>query len=114
MSSAVLHVTVESLDDARLVRARGEVDMSSVGALEAQLSADGPTTTLLDLSGISFMDSTGLHALLDATRAADEHGGRLFVVRPSPQVLRLFEVSGTLDMLRVVTSDWPAPRIQSR
>lgn len=67
-SLPVFSVSVEPLDDACVVRAVGEIDMSTVGRLRAPLEAaraDG-VTTLLDLSGVSFIDSSGLHLLLDA------------------------------------------------
>jgi|Tabmets5t2r1_1033131.scaffolds.fasta_scaffold73661_2 anti-sigma B factor antagonist len=103
----LLELSIDSVEEARVIRARGEVDMSSVGELRRQIDAargDG-AATLLDLSEVTFMDSTGLHLLIEASRRAETDGWPSFVIRPSPPVRRLLEVSGTLGMLPVVVDE---------
>ena len=77
---------------------RGEVDLATAPKLQQALAdrlSHGPPSILrLDLSGVSFMDSTGLHALLVAQRAARLLGGDLVLVAISPQVTRLLEITG--------------------
>jgi anti-sigma B factor antagonist len=99
----LLRVTVETLEDARLVRADGEIEASTVAAVRRELDAarDEGTTVLLDLSGVTFMDSTGLTLLLDATRDSAVSDWAFFVVRPSEPVLRLIALSRTGDRLTV-------------
>jgi anti-sigma B factor antagonist len=104
-SIAMLRVTVEALEDACVIRARGEFDSSSAELLRAPLDAaraDG-VTTLVDLAGISFIDSAGLRVLLEAARASDVHEWPWFIVRPSGAVLRLVELSRTAPRLPLVT-----------
>jgi anti-anti-sigma factor len=48
----------------------------------------------LDLAEVTFMDSTGLTTLMDAKVQADRDGWSFRVVRPSPAVLRVFELAG--------------------
>jgi anti-anti-sigma factor len=100
----VLRVTVEPLDDARLIRAAGEIDLGSVAALRRELDAARveAVTVLLDLSGVTFIDSSGLHLLLRASDSSAGSDWGFSVVRPSESVLRLIELSGTADMLTVV------------
>jgi anti-anti-sigma factor len=102
--SDLLRVTVEPLEDARLIRAAGELDMSSEPALRHELEAarDEAATALLDLSDVTFMDSTGLHLLLEASRSAGRTDWSFFIVRPSTAVRRLIEVSRTGDLLALV------------
>jgi anti-sigma B factor antagonist len=103
----VFHVTVEPVEDACVIRAVGEVDMSTVDRLRAPLEAarrDG-VTALLDLSGVTFIDSTGLHVMLDAARASEEAGWAWFLVRPSVPVRRLLELTGTERLLPLVAAD---------
>jgi anti-sigma B factor antagonist len=102
----ILEVTVEDLEDRRLIRARGEVDLSSIDVLRRPLAAarQDRTATLVDLAEVGFMDSTGLHLLLDAALDAEKDGWSLSF-RPSRQVLRLLEVTGTTDVLRLVPAD---------
>jgi anti-sigma B factor antagonist len=103
-SPDLLRVTVEPFEDARLIRAVGELDMSSVPALRHELHAarDEGVTALLDMAEVTFIDSTGLHLLLDASRSADRDGWSFFIVRPSTAVQRLVDVSRTRDLLALV------------
>jgi anti-anti-sigma factor len=100
----LLRVTVEPLEDARLIRAAGEIDLSSVAALRRELDAARveAVTVLLDLSDVTFIDSSGLHLLLHASHSSAVSDWAFFVVRPSESVLRLIELSGTADLLKVV------------
>jgi anti-anti-sigma factor len=54
---------------------------------------------VLDLSEVTFIDSTGLHLLLKASRSAGCTDSSLFIVRPSTAVQRLIEISRTRDLL---------------
>jgi anti-anti-sigma factor len=105
-SEQILEVRVEDLEDRRVIRARGEVDLSSVDALRRPLAAarEERVTTLVDHAEVGFMDSSGLHLLLDAALDAKTDGWSLSF-RPSRQVLRLLEVTGTADVLRLVPAD---------
>jgi anti-sigma B factor antagonist len=100
----LLHVTAEPSEDAIIVRATGEIDMSTIDVLRRELDTARAeaATALLDLSGVTFMDSTGLHLLLEASHNSAVTGWGFFVVRPSREVQRLIEVSGTADLIMVV------------
>jgi anti-anti-sigma factor len=108
-----LHVTVAPLEDARLVRAVGEIDLSTAAALRRELDTarEEGDTVLLDLSGVTFIDSTGLHLLLETSHSSAVSDWGFFVVRPSEAVRRLIEVSGTADLLTMV--DPTAERVLS-
>jgi anti-sigma B factor antagonist len=100
----LLHVTVEPFEDAIVVRATGEVDMSTVHLLRRELDTARAreASALLDLSGVTFMDSTGLHLLIDASHTSATSDWGFFVVRLSGAVRRLIEVSGAGDVIMVV------------
>jgi anti-sigma B factor antagonist len=102
----LLQVTAEPLDDARLIRAAGEIDMSTVDALRHEVLAarDEVATVLLDLSGITFIDSTGLSFLLEASQSSAAGHWAFVLVHPSRVVQRLIEVSGTADLLPALDS----------
>jgi anti-anti-sigma factor len=82
---------------------RGELDLASAQRMEdsfAQIDGERPQRVIVDLSGLEFIDSTGLRLLLQADTRAREHGYEL-VLRPGmPPVQRVFEVTGALDVLR--------------
>ena len=103
-SPDLLRVTVEPLEDARLIRAEGEVDMSSAPALKREIEAarDEAVTTVLDMAEVTFIDSTGLHLLLDASRSAGRNDWSFFIVRPSAAVTRLVDVTSTRHLIALV------------
>jgi anti-anti-sigma factor len=54
---------------------------------------------VLDLDRVAFIDSTGLHVLIKHAALSSANGRRLRLTKGSPQVRRLFEVTGTMDHL---------------
>ena len=86
------------------LRLTGEIDMSSAEQLrDALLSAARHlgSTLRIDMAGVTFMDSTGLAVLIFTQRRVSEEGGRLILDRPSSQVLRVLQVSGTDRLLEI-------------
>jgi anti-anti-sigma factor len=78
-----------------LVKVSGEVDMSTAPKLlEAVLRS---TSTDIDLSEITFMDSSGLHALIDLQAARPS----LRIVAASDTVRRLVQLTGLAEHFRV-------------
>jgi anti-anti-sigma factor len=100
----LLRITVEHVEEARLVRVAGEVDISTVAELRRQVRAAsrGEGTVLLDLAEVDFMDSSGLEVLLEASGGAISTDSSFFIVRPSSAVRLLLEASGTRAELPVV------------
>jgi anti-sigma B factor antagonist len=83
----------------------GELDLATAGQFEAALRAaiGAARLVLLDMRGVSFMDSTGLRAILDATERARAQGGRLVVAGASAQIETLLDITGTRAHLDVLT-----------
>lgn len=105
-----LTVSVEPLEDARLVRAYGELDMGTVELLETRVNAslDSSSAVLLDLNGVRFIDSCGLRLLLRSSLRAGQLGRSFFIVRPSAQVSWMVAVTGTAALVPLV-SDQAGP-----
>ena len=79
----------------------GEVDAHTAPMLAAAMATLPPGVVKVDMMGVSFMDSSGLRVLMEATTRAREAGGDLVVARPSPAVARLVEISGLSEQLRL-------------
>lgn len=82
----------------------GEVDPCTAPSLERALfrELDLGSDVLLDLSEVSFIDSSGLHAIVSAARKADAEGGKLSVTSPLPaQARRVIEITGLESLLHV-------------
>jgi anti-sigma B factor antagonist len=82
----------------------GELDLATSPALEAELerASTGPELVILDLRGVSFMDSTGLSLLVKAQRRAHEARRRLAVVKGGAQVQRLLTLTGVAERLTLI------------
>jgi anti-sigma B factor antagonist len=74
----------------------GEIDISTAPRLPVQVRdalRAGKSMVCLDLTDVSFIDSTGLAALLHCGRSVARADGRMVVVADEGEVLRLFELS---------------------
>ena len=97
-------VAVMRIDGARLVRLSGEFDLAGVETFEHRLSTDSDPatrTTIIDLSDLRFMDSSGLRALIGVEQALRVEGGRLVVIKSSGQVADLLELTGVAERLEL-------------
>jgi anti-sigma B factor antagonist len=84
-------------DDHVTLRLAGEIDMDTAPAVRnAALRAlrQHSATLNIDLSEVTFMDSTGLEVLLATRRRTEAEGGQLHIVDPTYAVLRVLEVTG--------------------
>ena len=81
-----------------LVVASGELDLTVAAQFEAAIVRQGgPDGVRIDLADVTFIDSSGIHALVNARAAV----GRVVIRRPSTVVLRLLEVTGTGAMFEI-------------
>jgi anti-sigma B factor antagonist len=89
---------VHRIDEPQAIRITlaGELDIATVGAAEREIFAavdEHPEMLLLDLSTLSFMDSTGLRMILAADTAARAAGGRLVLIPGPESVHRVFRLA---------------------
>jgi anti-sigma B factor antagonist len=100
---APFDVSVERANGRVVLRARGELDLSTAPTLEHALDAldTNPSEGLLDMSGVSFMDSSGLRLLIIAAERARDEGRRLSIV-PSAAVSLVIEQVGLRAALPIV------------
>jgi anti-sigma B factor antagonist len=91
--------------DAVRLSLAGELDISSAREIEGELSrieASKPTIVVLDLKGVTFMDSTGLRVVVRADARAREGGWRLAIVRGPEAVQRVFRITRLEERLDLV------------
>lgn len=103
-----LLVEITDSGGASLVSVTGELDALTAGQLDAALAPlladDDPRGLVLDLSGVDFMDSSGLGICIKAIKAVREKGAEVSFVVTSTRVRRVFEVTG-IDQAVVVAAD---------
>jgi anti-sigma B factor antagonist len=84
------------------VRLFGELDVSTAGRVEQQLvdlRDAGWSRLVLDLSGLTFLCSTGVHLTLRWTAGARLDGFELMLIPASPEVQRIFDIAGLTELL---------------
>ncbi|NCB52242.1 MAG: STAS domain-containing protein [Clostridia bacterium] len=88
-----------------VIRISGELDHHS--ARTAMRTIDDfideylPRDTILDMSGLTFMDSSGIALILKVERRMRETGGRAFIQDPAKQPLRVIDASGIDRMIPI-------------
>jgi anti-sigma B factor antagonist len=90
-----------------VVEPHGEVDVLTapqLGRRLLSLTDEGKTSVVVDLSLVTFIDSTGIGVLLNALRQITRRNGRLVLVCPSERTLRPFEITGLVGHLRIVAT----------
>jgi anti-anti-sigma factor len=87
-------VTSRDLGDSRIFTLSGELDASTCQGLVEQLRGPTGSLVVVDLSDLTFMDSSGLGAIHLARRLAIDDGGMLVVCRPQPIVQRVLQLTG--------------------
>lgn len=94
-------------EETGLVVLVGEVDVANAPEVrEAALGlmAKGARRFVADLSGITYMDSSGLGTLVGLLKRLREWGGKMAIAGAQPQVKRLFDITG-LDEIFVMCDD---------
>jgi anti-sigma B factor antagonist len=89
------------------VTAIGELDLVSSPTLDAELdraTRSDCDVIVVDLRPLVFMDSTGLHVLVNGHNRAHESGRAFAVIRGGEQVDRLLSLTGVAEVLRIVDS----------
>ncbi len=90
-------------DGARtIIASQGELDISTCELLQTRIDeaiAARARSLVLDLSGLTFVDSSGLHCLLSTSSRARRDGIELEIVPPGAGVMRIFELTATAAVL---------------
>jgi anti-anti-sigma factor len=98
-------VEVQRQGRAAVIAVTGELDLATGPALEAELHDISPSDTelvVVDLRKLEFMDSTGLSIIVRAHQRLTGEGCELGLVRGSPQVQRLLDLTGVADRIALV------------
>lgn len=88
--------------DRCVIAPAGELDASMVPALAAELEAAEASDAqriIIDLSGVTFMDSSGLHLLLQAEARSRADSNRLRLIRGPSRVQKVFKLTQTEQLL---------------
>lgn len=102
-----LGVTTEAVPGATVLSVSGEIDLHTAPSLRAALepavrsAREQGTAVVVDLTAVSFLDSTGLGELVGANKALAISGDRLHVVAVGDRLPRLLGLTGLTEVLAV-------------
>jgi anti-sigma B factor antagonist len=91
-----LTIEVEKLANGSLIRVMGEVDLYSSPELRTTILKVIPKAAQhvsVDLSGVEYIDSSGIATLVEGLRSAREHDKKFILVSPSPGVMQVLELA---------------------
>jgi anti-sigma B factor antagonist len=98
------HLTIER-DDAGVLRVAGDIDMAGGPVLDASIrSFEGKGPLILDLAGVTFIDSSGLRTMLGAARRAETRGERVRLTSVGREVARLLEITCTNELFEIASA----------
>lgn len=92
-----LRLSTRTHDANTVVALSGELDLATAPELDTYLDdvlTDSGPRIVLDLSALSFMDSTGIRILIRHHRQTAENGGRLGIAAPQPIVAKALKITG--------------------
>ena len=101
----ILDVSSEDRNGLVHVALAGELDLSTVAKVQEELrrvEANAPATLVVDLSKLTFLDSTGLRCSVTADERARAAGRRIVIVRGPDAVQRVFTITRLDDRLEMV------------
>jgi anti-sigma B factor antagonist len=102
-----LQLRIYESGGATVVAVSGDIELHSAPKLREELrhvcELENPCC-VVDMSGVPFIDSTGVGVLVGALKRAREHGGNLTIACPQVRVRRVFEITGLLGALPIYDS----------
>ena len=102
---SLLEPLVSEQDGQTVVRLEGEVDVYTSPRLDDCLQSlieAGQRSVVIDLTDVTFIDSSGLAVLIKAHTRMGEEGGGLAIASPSETAFRLFELTGLTAVFTIV------------
>ena len=91
-----LQITTKELDRKYLISVRGEVDLYSSPELRTAVTKAVPAAhdaVGVDLSGVAYMDSSGVATLVEGLRASVQKKNEFVLVAPSHPVMKVLQLS---------------------
>jgi anti-sigma B factor antagonist len=83
--------------DTYLIYLTGRLDIIGVGEIETKFAgycAVNGTCVLVDMSGVEFLASIGIRMLVLNAKSVAKRGGKMFLLKPTPDVFHVLDVSG--------------------
>jgi anti-sigma B factor antagonist len=86
-----------------IVHVVGELDLATCSVVEEAIAATPPSSSrvIVDLTGCTFLDSSGLRVLMRARREVEERGAGLELVAADPTIVRVLDIANVVPVLTI-------------
>lgn len=102
-------IVIERQDDVLMVGLQGEVTFENTGDIrqrvESELAAGEHASLILDLSAVTFMDSSGIGTLVALNSKVYNSGKRLYLLSPAEQVLKTLEMVKLTEFFDIIKDE---------
>ncbi len=109
MTPEIFDISISQHDGVCVVRMSGELDLASADRLASLLAELSETTVVVDLAELTFIDSSGIAALVAAKDRLGSTGRELVLTRPQPNVDRVLEMTGLEEWISQWRPEWSSP-----
>lgn len=99
-----LNIETQKYDEYYEIKVGGELDVYTVPELEEVLTPikqEGTHDVYVNLTNVSYMDSTGLGLFVGTLKALNQNDKELYIIGASERISRLFEITGLSDLMHV-------------
>ena len=98
-----LQIESAAVGNATILTVTGEVDVATAPQLDEQLAVAATAPKIvLDLTAVTFLDSSGLGVIIKGLKRVSELGGSLVLVVTNPSILKVFSITGLDKVLMIV------------
>jgi anti-sigma B factor antagonist len=110
MAESIVNIEVEDLKRVELVRVSGRIDSSNAAEFDGVLKevAGRKHNVVLDMSGVDYISSAGLRAIIALLRECKKHKGDVRLANPSDRVVEVLALAGLDSLFEVYDSDTAA------
>jgi len=109
-----LNLTTQHIDGTAVIALVGEVDIHTAARLRKEISralSNGCYDLIVDLGGVEFMDSSGLHTLVGALKKVRAYDGSLRLVGARERVLKIFRITHLTKVFDLQPAMPPVPGV---
>jgi anti-sigma B factor antagonist len=108
---ADLLIETRTVNGTPILDLTGEVDSYNAPKLRdqmTQLIEEGKADLVINMTGVEYIDSTGLGTLVGGLKRASEHGGGIRIICPNEQIYKVFNITGLVRVFSIHDSEQSA------
>lgn len=101
-----MNITYTTTENELTIKLSGEVDHHSAKSIrekiDKEIMAQSPKKLIMDMSSISFCDSSGLGLIMGRYKLMNENGGELLINKPTESVEKIMRLSGLDRLVKII------------